>query len=316
MTEKIKLGVSSCLLGHKVRWNGDHQLDHFIAEELGRYVEYVHVCPEVETGLGTPRETLRLMGDSDSPRLVFSKSGGDITERMKTWAEKRLDELATFELRGYIFKSRSPSSGMERIRVYGDNGEVRRNGVGIFARAFMNRFPLLPVEDEGRLNDAGLRENFIVRVFTYDRWRRFMTENAAISGLVQFHTNNKLLFMAHHPPTARELGRLTAQAGQIPDGELLTRYESLMMAGLKFKATAKKNTAVLQHMMGFFKKELTAAEKKELLDIIWNYYNELIPLIVPVTLIGHYVRKYNQDYLAKQYYLNPHPLELKLRNHA
>jgi uncharacterized protein YbgA (DUF1722 family) len=250
---------------------------------------------------------------------MFQKTGIDITDRMLEWAAKRLDKLEKEDLCGYIFKTKSPSSGMQRIKVYKeytDKGGAVRNGVGIFARAFMDRFPLMPVEDEGRLQDIGLRENFIVRVFTYYRLRQLLKQGRTVGGLVQFHTRNKLLFMAHNPDIARQLGKLTAKTKEMPVDELFTAYLTLMMDCLKYKATPRKNANVLYHMTGYFKKQLEPDEKQELVELIENYRQGYYPLVVPLTLIKHYVRKYRQPYLNDQYYLSPHPIELKLRNHA
>jgi uncharacterized protein YbgA (DUF1722 family)/uncharacterized protein YbbK (DUF523 family) len=318
MEEKIKLGISSCLLGEKVRYNGGHTLDRFLVDVLGQYVDYVPVCPEVVIGLSIPREALRLVkypGD-ETPRLVTQKTGIDYTDRMLTWAGSRLERLEKEELCGYIFKSKSPSSGMERIKVYNEKGTAQRDGVGMFARAFMERFPLMPVEDEGRLNDIGLRENFIVRVFTYHRWRKVLKGPRTINAVVNFHTKNKLLFMAHHPEMARQLGKLPAKAKEIAPEEFFANYESLMMKLMTYKSTVRKNANVLYHMMGYFKRQLHPDEKQELLEVIEQYRLGYYPLVVPLTLLKHYVRKYDQPYLKEQHYLNPHPVELKLRNHA
>jgi len=316
--EKIKLGISTCLLGERVRYDGGHKLDRFLRDVLGQYVRYVPVCPEVEIGLSTPREALRLVkyeGDT-SPRLITQKTDIDYTSKMLDWAKSRLDQLEKEELCGYIFKSKSPSSGMARIKVYNENGGVQKNGVGLFAKAFMERFPLLPVEDEGRLNDIDLRENFIVRVFTYHRWRQVLNNSPSIGKVVEFHSRNKLLYMAHQPQLARQLGKLTAKAKEMPLPELLSSYEAQMMDIMKYKSTPRKNANSLYHMMGYFKKQLDSQEKQELIDSIEQYRLGIYPLVVPLTLIKHYVRKYNQPYLKDQYYLDPHPIELKLRNHA
>jgi uncharacterized protein YbgA (DUF1722 family)/uncharacterized protein YbbK (DUF523 family) len=318
MTEKIKLGISSCLLGQKVRYNGGHTLDHFLTDILGQYVDYVPVCPEVEIGLPIPREALRLVkypGDN-TPRLVTQKTGVDYTGQMLNWAKSRLDQLEKENLCGYIFKSKSPSSGMERINVYNEKGVAQRNGVGMFARAFLERFALMPVEDEGRLHDIVLRENFIVRVFTYHRWRQVLEGPHTIGAVVDFHSKNKLLFMAHHPEMARQLGKLPANAKELPIREFFASYQTLMMTLMKFKASVRKHANVLYHMMGYFKKQLDPGEKQELVEIIEQYRVGYYPLVVPLTLIKHYVRKYEQPYLKDQYYLDPHPAELKLRNHA
>lgn len=314
-SDEIKVGISACLLGEKVRYDGGHQLDPFLASTLGQFVRFVPVCPEVECGLPVPREPMRLEGDPEHPRLITRHTRIDHTERMLSWAGRRVEELAREELAGFIFKSKSPSSGMERVKVYTATGMVKK-GVGMFARELMARLPLLPVEDEGRLHDPGLRENFIERLFVYQRWRRLLRDNPRRGGLVEFHANHKLLIMAHSPEHERELGRLVARAAEHDPGELFATYERLLMAGLRLKATPKKNANVLQHLMGYFKKQLSADEKKELQEVIDNTRQELLPLIVPITLINHYVRKYGEPYLVRQWYLHPHPIELKLRNHA
>jgi uncharacterized protein YbgA (DUF1722 family)/uncharacterized protein YbbK (DUF523 family) len=315
--EKIRLGISACLLGQEVRFDGGHQLDRFITDTLGRYVEFVPVCPEVECGLGVPREAMRLVGDPAAPRLLTVRTKIDQSERMVTWALKRVRELERENLCGFIFKSKSPSSGMERVRVYREppQGSPVIKGVGLFARIFMEHFPLLAVEDEGRLHDPVLRENFIERIFVFKRWRELLDAKTGLGGLVAFHTRHKLLILAHSPEHYRELGKLVARAKELPAATLYESYQSWLMEALRLKATPKKNTNVLHHLMGYFKKELTAEEKQELLEIIDNYRQGYVPLVVPVTLINHYVRKYQQPYLAEQFYLHPHPAELQLRNH-
>ena len=316
--QKIRLGISACLLGQQVRFDGGHQLDRFITDTLGRYVEFVPVCPEVECGLGVPREAMRLVGDPQAPRLMTVRTKIDHTERLVKWAEKRVQELEQEDLCGFIFKSKSPSSGMERVRVYREpaQGAPVTKGVGLFARIFMAHFPLLPVEDEGRLHDPVLRENFIERIFVFQRWRELLAAKPGRGGLVAFHTRHKLLILAHSTEHYRELGKLVARAKEIPAPELYERYQSRLMEALRLKATPKKNTNVLQHLMGYFKKDLTPDEKQELLEIIDNYRQGYVPLVVPVTLINHYVRKYHQPYLQEQFYLHPHPVELQLRNHV
>jgi len=312
----IRLGISTCLLGEPVRYDGGHKRDRFITDTLGQYVEFVPVCPETECGLGVPRESMRLQGDPASPRLVTSRTGVDHTDRMVAWAERRLKELEQEDLCGFIFKSDSPSSGMERVRVYSDKGMPERKGVGIFARMFMEHFPLLPVEEEGRLHDPKLRENFIESIFTLKRWRDLLKDHPTRGKLVAFHTEHKLLILSHSPKHNQLMGKLVAGAKQIPPGKLYREYEALFVAALMVKTTVKKNTNVLQHMMGYFKKELSPDEKQELIEVIDGYHEGLAPLIVPITLLRHYVRKYDQPYLKEQVYLNPHPVELKLRNHV
>jgi uncharacterized protein YbgA (DUF1722 family)/uncharacterized protein YbbK (DUF523 family) len=314
--EKIRLGISSCLLGENVRYDGGHRHDRFLTDTLGQYVEYIPVCPEVGCGLPVPREAMRLEGDPDSPRLMTIRTRQDMTDRMQAWSGKRVKELEKDGLCGFIFKSDSPSSGMERVKVYNENGIPVKKGVGMFARTFMKHFPFLPAEDDGRLNDPILRENFIQRIFVFKKWREMMMGKQGRGRLVDFHARHKLLILSHSPVHYRLMGRLVAKADELPIKELYGRYQSILMEALLVKATPKKNANVLMHMMGYFKKELTSEEKQELLDLINNYREGRFPLIVPVTLIRHYVRKYDQPYLKEQVYLNPHPLELQLLNHV
>lgn len=317
MQSSLRLGISACLLGRKVRYDGGHKLDYFLTDTLGRFVEYVPVCPEVEYGLPIPREPLRLVGEPSSPRLVTVHTKIDHTEGMLGWARKRVVELEKEGLCGFIFKSRSPSSGMERVKVYNDKGIPVNKGVGIFAGVFMEHFPLLPVEDEGRMHDPGIRENFIERVFTLKRWRELLSREKRVRGdLVDFHTRHKLLILSHSTEHYRKMGKLVARVKEIPLPDLYREYEHLLMDALRLKATPRKNANVLQHMLGYFKQDLSADEKGELLELIELYKEGHLALIVPVTLINHYVRKYDQPYLKAQHYLHPHPLELRLRNHA
>lgn len=314
--DKIRLGISACLLGEKVRFDGGHKLDKFLTETLGRYVEYVPVCPEVEIGLPTPRETLRLTGTSDEPRLVFPKSGEDITERMIGWAKTRLVALEKEELSGFIFKSKSPSSGMERVKLYDHNGVPNKAGVGLFAREFMQHFPLLPVEEDGRLHDPKLRENFIETLFTLKRWRQSLAQGKTAGHLVDYHSRHKLLIMAHSNEIYKQMGKLVARAGELETEPLYRDYLELLMKGVRIKATVAKQVNVLQHVLGYFKNKLSVDEKQEMLAVINSYHRLQTPLVVPITLLNHYVRKYQQPYLQQQVYLNPHPVELSLRNHA
>jgi len=314
--EKIRLGISRCLLGDPVRYDGGHKKDSYLIHTLGVYFDYVPVCPEVECGMGIPREPLRLVGDPDNPRMVTSKTYRDCTDKMRSWAKKRVRELEKENLCGFIFKSRSPSSGMERIKVYNEKtGIPVARGTGLFAKTFMDAFPLHPVEDEGRLHDPGLRENFIERLFVFSRWRTMIAGRPRMADLVQFHTRHKLLILSHSTEIYRALGRLTANSSKKEIEKNFQDYQVLLMKAMKLKATVKKHANVLQHMMGYFKKKISPDEKKELLEIIEQYHNEQIPLVVPLTLIKHYVRKYDPPYLKAQIYLDPHPVELKLRNH-
>jgi uncharacterized protein YbgA (DUF1722 family)/uncharacterized protein YbbK (DUF523 family) len=316
MESPIKIGVSSCLLGNNVRYNGGHAHDRFITGTLGEFVEFVPVCPEVECGLGIPRLTMHLKGDVDNPRLVTTKTGEDHTERMVSWAKKRLEELANENLCGFIFKKNSPSSGMARVKVFNDKGQPDNKGSGIFAGMFMRRFPLIPVEEDGRLNDPILRENFIEQIFTLKRWRDLTARGITRGNLVEFHTCNKMLIRSHSENHYRLMGKLVAGAKSMSPSTLYEQYEELLLAALRLKASVAKHTNVMLHMLGYFKKDLTTDEKQEMLEIIDAYRGEYVPLVVPLTLFSHYVRKYNQPYLKQQTYLNPHPTALKLRNHA
>jgi uncharacterized protein YbgA (DUF1722 family)/uncharacterized protein YbbK (DUF523 family) len=300
MENNFKIGISSCLLGNEVRWNAGHKHDKYLTRTLGRFVEYVPVCPEVEAGFGVPRESFRLVGDPDAPRLVTFKSKTDHTDRMVNWAKKRVKELEKEDLCGFIFKSDSPSSGMIRVKVYNEKGMPHKVGVGIFARAFMDHFPLIPVEDDGRLNDPLIRENFILQIFTMNRWRDNLSERKSMGKLVDFHTRNKLLILSHSQKHYRSMGKLVANGKQMPIKDLYHQYESLLMEALKLKTTIRKNSNVLQHLMGYFKKELSADEKQELLEVFGQYRDGYVPLLVPITLINHYTRKYDQPYLKQQ----------------
>jgi uncharacterized protein YbgA (DUF1722 family)/uncharacterized protein YbbK (DUF523 family) len=315
MEGKIRIGVSSCLLGEKVRYDGGHKHNDYVADTLGAYFSYIPVCPEVECGMPTPREAIRLEGDPESPRLVTRMTHRDVTDQMVSYRETRLEQLKTEDLCGYILKKDSPSCGLWRVKVYQGQGMVK-SGSGVFAAGLIRHFPLLPVEEEGRLNDPKIRENFIERVFSYKRWKDFLSDKPTLGKLVAFHTRHKLLLMAHNPQTYREMGKLVARGSSLKFPELLHNYEDMLMSGLASFATARKNTDVLMHIMGYFKKELSGPEKAEMLDLIGQYKNGTAPLVVPVTLLRHYILKYNQEYLKNQAYLNPHPRELMLRNHV
>jgi len=316
MTTSIKIGVSTCLLGEKVRFDGGHKHNRYITQTLGQFFEFVPVCPESECGLGIPREAMRLVGAVDAPRLVTNKTLMDHTDQMLSWAEGRLDALEKENLCGFIFKKDSPSSGLYRVKVYNDKGHPVKTGRGLFAAAFTDRFPRIPVEEEGRLHDPVLRENFIEQVFALKRWREVLAEKKTMGRLVNFHTREKLLFMAHSPKHYREMGQLVAGGKKIKVSDLYDRYEGMLTEALGLRATVSKHTNVLMHVMGYFKKQLSGDEKQEILELIGNYRSGHLPLIVPITLLNHFVRKYSQPYLSVQTYLNPHPLDLQLRNHV
>lgn len=315
-TSLLRLGISRCLLGDEVRFDGGHKQDHFLTDVLGRYVEWVPVCPEVEAGLGIPREAMRLVGNPHRPRLMTITSKHDHTQAMESMLDERLDSLRTLDLSGFVFKRSSPSCGVERVRVYTAQGMPSHSGVGIFAKAFMGQFPLIPVEEEGRLCDASLRENFIERVFCYRRFQDLMQNNVTRQALIRFHTVHKYLLLSHSQQQYETMGQLVAQAERYRPKELTVKYGELLMKTLAMKATVRKHVNVLQHMLGYFKNRLTAQEKAELLGVIADYHRGLTPLIVPVTLIKHYVHVFDVGYVRDQVYLNPHPKELMLRNHV
>ncbi|GFO64530.1 YbgA family protein [Geomonas paludis] len=311
----IKIGVSSCLLGEKVRYDGGHKHDPYLTGVLGRFFGFVPVCPEVECGMTTPREAMRLEGDPAQPRLMTHRSRVDKTGQMLEFCRNKVEQLAHEDLCGFIFKKGSPSSGLFRVKVYRE-GLPPASGSGLFAAAVARRFPQLPMEEEGRLHDPVLRENFIERVFAFRRWKDFLAQGPDLGMLVQFHTRQKLLVMSHSTQLYRELGALVAGGKELPLAELLDRYQELYMKALELHATVKKQTNVLMHIMGYFKKNLTPYEKQELLQLIEQYHDGLVPLVVPLTLLKHYVAKYRQEYLQQQVYLAPHPAELMLRNHV
>ncbi len=316
MDQPLRIGISSCLLGNTVRYDGGHKLDRFLRDTLGGYVEFVPVCPEVECGMPVPREAMRLTGAIDAPRLKTIRSGQDMTDQMLNWAGEKNNWLAEQNLCGFIFKSKSPSSGLQGVKVYSEKDMPQQKGVGVFTRAFTERFPLLPVEDDGRLHDPGLRENFIERIFVMRRWQEVTTTKPALAPLIAFHSRHKYLILAHSTKHYQVMGKLVAHAAQMDRDALFAEYSSLLMEALLVRATKAKNFNVLEKSMGHFKKMITAWEKQEMLDVFRRYKEGQIPLIVPITLLNHYIRKYDEPYLKEQYYFQPHPLELKLRNHV
>ncbi len=312
----VRIGISSCLLGQKVRYDGGHKRDRFLTETLAPYVEWVPVCPEIEIGLGVPRPTIRLESDTrESTRLVMPSTGEDLSDRMKEYATDRVRRLETDEVSGYVLKKDSPSCGMERVKVWDDNGVPARNGVGFFAKALLRLAPHLPVEEEGRLNDARLRENFISRVFAFRRWQDLVAAGLTRSSLMEFHAAHKFVCMAHNQAGTRRLGRLLAET---PRGagtdELAADYLAGFTAVMRRLPTRRNHSNVLQHLAGHVSKELDRSDRAELAGMIDDYRRGLLPLIVPVTLIRHHVRRQDVSYLLGQVYLNPHPHELMLLN--
>lgn len=312
----LRLGVASCLLGSQVRFDGGHKRDRFVTDLLGRFVEWVPVCPEVEVGMGTPRPALRLVDEGDGVRMVEIESGRDHTRRMKEFAARRVRALRELELCGYVLKKNSPSCGMTRVKVFGAKGVPRRDGRGLYASALMQAYPHVPVEEEGRLNDPVLRENFIERVFAYRRLRELFRGRWTRGQVVDFHTAHKLQLLAHSPVAFRELGRVVAAVKRTPRAAFRSKYEAGFMAALARVAPRGRNANVLQHAAGHLKKSLDSASRSELAELIHDYRKGLVPLVVPVTLIGHHVRRHDVDSLSGQVFLEPHPRELMLRNHV
>ncbi|HYV20492.1 MAG TPA: DUF523 and DUF1722 domain-containing protein [Verrucomicrobiae bacterium] len=313
--DRFRVGISSCLLGQEVRWNGAHKRDAWLVETLGPFVEWVPVCPELEIGLGVPREPIRLEGNPGAPRLVGRESGADLTDRMEAFAARRVEALAALDLCGYVLKSDSPTCGMERVKVHGTAGGRPKPGIGLFARTLMDRLPLLPIEEEGRLHDPGLRESFIERVFAFRRLRDLLASRPAAGRLVEFHARHKLQLMAHDPEGARRLGRIVAGAHGA-GGDAAGRYAVSFMETLKRRATPSRHANVLQHMLGYLKRTLDAGDKQEILEAIDEMRLGRLPLVVPLALLRHHLRRHDVRYLLEQVYLNPHPRELMLRNHA
>lgn len=312
----IRIGISSCLLGAAVRFDGGHKRDSFLTGTLGRFVEWVPVCPEVESGFGTPRPAMRLVRAKGNVRLLTVKTGVDLTAPMVQYAERRVAELSSEQLSGYVLKKDSPSCGLERVKIYDPNGVPARTGQGLFASRLAERFPDMPMEEEGRLSDPRLRDNFVERVFAYWRLRGLFDGRWNVGALVRFHTAHKLVLMAHSPAAYQRLGRLVADARSVARKDLERTYTAAFMAALKVVATPRRHANVLQHMVGYFKDRLDPASKVELLAAVEDYRRELVPLIVPITLLRHYVRIHDVEYLAGQVYLDPHPRELMLRNHV
>jgi uncharacterized protein YbgA (DUF1722 family)/uncharacterized protein YbbK (DUF523 family) len=312
----IRIGVSACLLGQQVRFDGGHKRDYFLADVLSPFVEWVPVCPEVEVGMGVPRESIRLVRRGGEVRLIAEKSGVDHTDAMRTWSARRLRQLEKLELCGYVLKKSSPSCGMERVRVYGSSGMPTRAGRGVFADALLRHFEHLPVEEEGRLNDAALRESFIERVFAYRRLHGLFSGRWTRRNLIEFHSAHKLQLMAHSPAHYRELGRLVGECKEVSPAELRRVYQDKFMQGLERPATTRRHVNVLQHISGYFRDRLDDASRRELHQLIADYAAGLVPLVVPLTLVRHHVRHFGIDYLAQQLYLDPHPKELMLRNHV
>ena len=317
-----RIGISRCLLGDEVRYDGGHKRDPFLVSTFGRFVEWVPVCPEVEVGMGTPREPIQLVGSNDgvsstgqSLRLVGVTSRQDWTMPMTTFAASRARELKSADLVGYVLKKDSPSCGLDRVRVH-HGARVTRDGRGLFAEALVSELPNLPIEEEGRLNDPALRENFVERVFAYQRLRTLFAGRWTIHQLVVFHSMHKLQLLSHSRQGYAELARLVAGAVKQPRRDLSTTYQRLFMTTLARLATPGRHSDVMMHAIGQLKRLIQAADRDELLAAIADHRRGIVPLIVPITLLRHHVHRHDVGYLKDQTYLEPHPREMALRNHV
>ena len=311
---KPKIAISACLMGAEVRFNGGHKESRLCSRTLTEYFDFVPVCPEVAIGLGTPREPIRLVGDPAHPHAIGTVNQAmDVTEPLAAYGQQMAVELN--DICGYIFMQKSPSCGLERVKVYHANGApVDGGGRGIYARAFCNLHPDLPVEEDGRLNDPVLRENFLTRVFAYSAWQQLLQEGLSRRGLTQFHARYKYQLMAHNPAQYKILGNLLGNLGQADANELGPRYFSELMAALKKCATRRTHTNVLQHISGYLKQMISAEDKQEMQHVIGQYRHGIVPLVVPITLLKHHFRQHPDPYIAQQVYLQPHPENLSLRN--
>lgn len=315
-TSHVKIGISACLLGDQVRYDGGHKKNAFAVDKLGPLVEFVRVCPELELGLGVPREPIRLVQEEELVRLKTSTTSKDLTDRMAAYAKKRIEQLKEMDLDGFVLKKDSPSCGMERVKVHMDNGHNRKVGRGVFADILIREMPLLPVEEEGRLCDPVLRENFMQRVFAYRRLRQVFRNGWLPSELVRFHSTEKLLLHAHDPNRCRALGRIVSQVKHTSRRTVAEEYQALFMETLALRATPRRHCNVLQRMVGYFRNSLSDEQFAEISELIDDFKQQLVPLVAPVTLLNHYVHRFNVDYLRQQSYLSPVPKQLMCRNYT
>lgn len=313
MMTEITLGISSCLLGNEVRHDGGHKRNVYVMSTLSEYFRFRSFCPEMSIGLGVPRPAIRLTRSAGGIRLTGSDDPElDLTDGMNSWSADAVRGMQ--DLSGFILKNNSPSCGMERVRVYDGNGAPSRDGTGLFAATLIAAMPWLPVEEEGRLNDPMLRENFIERVFVYYRWQKMMLEGLTVSSLMEFHQRHKFILLAHDEQEYRRLGPLIANVNKGTLNEVADEYLLRMMTSLKARASRKRHTNVLMHVMGFLKDRIDSDDKQEMIEVMDNYRRGRVPLIVPVTLMRHHLRRFPDEYISSQYYMAPYPEELMLRN--
>jgi len=307
-----RLGISACLAGERVRFDAGHKRDRFLIGSLGPFVTWVSVCPEVEAGFGVPRPALRLVRDSGIC-LVETGSGRNRTGEMSAYLAERIERLADDRLSGFVLKKGSPSCGLERVKVYGESGIPDRTGQGLFAAALVDRFPQLPVEEEGRLCDPDLRESFVERVFAYHRLQVMFASRWAVRDLVSFHEAHKLLLLAHDPIAYGRLGRIVANPRSVDRSTLQHAYSVEFTGALARPATRRRHANVLEHMLGYFKRALDDESRVELVSIVRRFAAGLLPLAAPLALLAHHIRRCGVKYLAGQVYLNPYPEGLMLR---
>ncbi|WP_068829811.1 YbgA family protein [Pseudomonas sp. BMS12] len=310
----LKLGISACLLGAPVRYNGGHKESRLCSHTLAEHFEFVPLCPEAAIGLGIPREPIRLVGDPAAPRALGTvHREQDHTQALHDYGTRMAGEL--HDICGYIFMQKSPSCGLERVKVYRDNGyPADGGGTGIFAAALTRLRPDLPVEEDGRLNDPVLRENFLTRVFAYAEWQRLLHAGLTRKAIIDFHSRYKYQLMASNPLQYKALGQLLGELGRHDPCEVGPRYFSQLMAALKKCATRGTHSNVLQHLSGYLKQALSRDEKAEMQQLIEQYRRGIVPLVVPLTLLKHHFRQHPDHYVARQAYLQPHPENLSLRN--
>lgn len=312
----VRLGVSSCLLGEMVRYDGGHCRDKFVTEMLGPLVRWESICPEMGIGMGTPRPTIRLSEDGGQIRLVESRNGIDHTDAMKVYSRRKLEQVNPDQLDGYIFKKNSPTCGLHRIAVYKGEMKAHKKGTGIFAQIVRDQFPDLPVEEEGRLNDARLREGFVEQIFCRNRWRRMVASGLTRGKLVDFHTAHKLQLRAHNEASYRRLGTLVGGAGTRPDQELFDAYGDEFLRCISKPASVGRHVNVMHHVMGYFKGVLPSMVKQLILGTIEEYRAGQLPIVVPLTLLSHNAQQHQIEYLLGQVYFDPYPKEWMLRNLA
>ncbi len=310
----MKIAVSGCLLGEEIRFNGAHSHDRFITQSLGKYVEFVSFCPE-NLAFGTPRPTIRLVEDENDGYYVQSSDGNtDVTEQLLHTNNIELKKIQDDTIRGIIFKSKSPSCGFGSAMVYRTNGYSKEKSDGLFVKMCKEQFPLLPMEEEARLNDPWLRENFIMQLFAYDDFENFKVSKPSMKDLVAFHQSYKFMLQAKNEMMYRELGQIAGNHEKLKFDEVLRQYEILFKTAIAQKSSIGKNRNVLEHMAGFVKDKITPIEKEMLHEQIREYADKIVPLIAPLSRLHMFAKSYNVAYLLDQKFLHPYPKELALRS--